>query len=234
MSDLLQTVQPTAILFSVDPDFSNQTYKGHVKIDYDVTGETSEVQIQTSSDFQIQDVRVALFYEFNQGSKVFVSHCVEDYTLENDILTIPMREPLNPEKDENGFYITVDYIGQVQGPGYNQINEETQEANLGEGRAHTVFPSYEGISYPRIWLSVYSDYGVTVDSNLTRTNSNETDGRMKHNFYGENQTADELFFSITLPSNPEGENTEQQQEETEPAAEEQPQEEPSEEEPQQE
>lgn len=70
MSELLTTYRPIKILLQLDPNLGNNSYNGRVKIDYEFTGETSEIKIQTSRDFQWTSVRLATFYDFNEGCPV--------------------------------------------------------------------------------------------------------------------------------------------------------------------
>lgn len=70
MSSLLSTYSPTKILLQIDPDLANGTYAGRVKIDYQFTDETSEIRIQASKDFQWTSIRMATFYQFNEGYPV--------------------------------------------------------------------------------------------------------------------------------------------------------------------
>uniref|UniRef100_A0A1I7UVZ5 Fibronectin type-III domain-containing protein n=1 Tax=Caenorhabditis tropicalis TaxID=1561998 RepID=A0A1I7UVZ5_9PELO len=204
MSDLLSTFRPTKILLQLDPDLSNGTYNGRVKIDFEFTDETSEIKIQASKDFQFTSVRLATFYEFNEGYPVYASVESEDYVhdTESEILIIPLGTPLTPETTQNGFYINLEWIGPIGAPGATDglyaIDETTIEANLKDGNAHKVFPSYEGGVSAKIWLTVITDERTRVETNLDDAGHEEFEGRVKNNFSKEEELAiEDVYIRVT-------------------------------------
>ncbi|ULT91356.1 hypothetical protein L3Y34_009149 [Caenorhabditis briggsae] len=204
MSELITTYRPTKILLELDPDLPNSTYRGRVKIDYEFTDETSEIKIQASRDFQWTSVRLATFYELNEGYPVYASVDSEDYNhdTESEILTIPLGASLNPENTQNGFYINLEWNGPIGGPGASEglyaVDESTMEANLKDGNAHKVFPCYEGGVSAKTWLTLITDERTRVETNMDDAGHEEFEGKVKNNFNkAEDLTIEDVYIRIT-------------------------------------
>ncbi|EGT34009.1 CBN-PEPM-1 protein [Caenorhabditis brenneri] len=204
MTDLLTTYRPTKVLLQLDPNLAEGTYSGRVKIDYEFTGETPESKIQASRDFQWTSVRLATFYEFNEGYPVYASVDSEDYVhdTETEILTIPLGTPLTPETTQNGFYINLEWTGPINAPGSTDglyaVDETTLEANMRDGNAHKVFPCYEGGVSAKFWFTVITDERTRVETNLDDAGHEDFEGRVKNNFYTDEQlTIEDVSIRIT-------------------------------------
>ncbi|EFO94886.1 CRE-PEPM-1 protein [Caenorhabditis remanei] len=204
MSEYLWTCRPTKILLQLDPDLPNGTYKGRVKIDYEFQDETIEIKIHASRDFQWTSVRLATFYEFNEGCPVYASVDSEDYVHDTDseILTIPLGSILNPENTANGFYIDLEWTGPIGPPGSSEglfaVDETTMEVNLKNGNGHKVFPCYEGGIAAKMWLTVITDERTRVETNMDDAGHEEFEGRVKNNFNKEEElTIEDIYFRIT-------------------------------------
>ncbi|CAI2353375.1 unnamed protein product [Caenorhabditis sp. 36 PRJEB53466] len=186
MADLLTTYNPTKVLLQIEPNLSDGTFNG-----------------RASRDLQFTSVRVARFYEFNEGYPVYASVDVEGFThdTESEVLTIPLDPPSTPESTENGFYIALEYTGAIgalgETGGIFAVDETTLEANLRDGNAHRVFPSYQGGVYTKFWLTVITDERTRVESNLDDAGHQDFDGKVKNNFSADQISIEDVAFRVT-------------------------------------